>query len=117
MTDRFLVIPLVCKLKQPIPTQAEIQQVERVRSKVPTEKRVYPQFLFTANLIQAQLVDSAEMTEERRAAEAKRMNESSKRRLMMGFQGKKKKSQQQDTVPASLVEADPKDQTLADRLR
>ncbi|CAL2228809.1 unnamed protein product [Prunus armeniaca] len=80
------------KLKQPIPTQAEIQQVERVRSKVPTEKRVYPQFLFTANLIQAQLVDPAKVTEERRDAEVKRMNESSKRRLMMGFQGKKKKS-------------------------
>ncbi|CAL8085871.1 unnamed protein product [Prunus armeniaca] len=36
VTDRFLVIPLVGKLKQPIPTQAEIQQVEKVRSKVPT---------------------------------------------------------------------------------
>lgn len=54
------VIFLVGKLKQSIPTQAEIRQVERVRSKVPTEKRVYPQFLFTANLIQAQLVDPAE---------------------------------------------------------
>ncbi|CAL2228543.1 unnamed protein product [Prunus armeniaca] len=105
------------KLKQPIATQAEIQQVERVRSKVPTEKRVYPQFLFTANLIQAQLIDPAEMTEERRAAEAKRMNESSKRRLMMGFQGKKKKSQQQGSAPAPSVEADPEDQTMADCLR
>ncbi|CAL8112774.1 unnamed protein product [Prunus armeniaca] len=100
------------KLKQPIATQAEIQQVERVRRKVPAEKRVYPQFLFTTNLIQAQLVDPAEMTEERRAAEAKRMNESSKRRLMMGFQGKKKKNQ-----PQGSASVDPEDQTLADRLR
>ncbi|CAL8090632.1 unnamed protein product [Prunus armeniaca] len=100
------------KLKQPIATQAEIQQVERVRRKVPAEKRVYPQFLFTTNLIQAQLVDPAEMTEERRAAEAKRMNESSKSRLMMGFQGKKKKNQ-----PQGSASVDPEDQTLADRLR
>ncbi|CAL8135141.1 unnamed protein product [Prunus armeniaca] len=99
------------KLKQPIATQAEIQQVERVRRKVPAEKRVYPQFLFTTNLIQAQLVDPAEMKEERRAAEAKRMNESSKRRLMM-VQGKKKKNQLQGSVSV-----DPEDQTLADRLR
>ncbi|CAL8149631.1 unnamed protein product [Prunus armeniaca] len=100
------------KLKQPIATQAEIQKVERVRRKVPAEKRVYPQFLFTANLIQAQLVDPAEMTEKRRVAEAKRMNESSKRCLMMGFQGKKKKNQ-----PQGSTSIDPEDQTLADRLR
>ncbi|CAL2246709.1 unnamed protein product [Prunus armeniaca] len=100
------------KLKQPIATQAEIQQVERVRRKVPAEERVYPQFLFTTNLIRAQLVDPAEMTEDRRAAEAKRMNESSKRRLMMGFQGKKKKTQ-----PQGSASVDPEDQTLAERLR
>ncbi|CAL8085555.1 unnamed protein product [Prunus armeniaca] len=92
--------------------QTEIQQVERVRRRVPAEERVYPQFLFTANLIRAQLVDPAEMTEDRRAAEAKRMNESSKRRLMMGFQGKKKKTQ-----PQGSASVDPEDQTLADRLR
>ncbi|CAL8112647.1 unnamed protein product [Prunus armeniaca] len=97
------------KLKHPIPTQAEIQQVERVRSKIPTEKRVYPH--------KALLIPVCAVTEERRAAEAKRMNESPKRRLMMGFQGKKKKSQQQDAVPASSIEADLEDQTLADRLR
>ncbi|CAL2269982.1 unnamed protein product [Prunus armeniaca] len=100
------------KLKQPIATQAEIQQVERVRRKVPAEERVYPQFLFTTNLIRAQLIDPAEMTEDRRAAEAKRMNESFKRRLMMGFQGKKKKTQPQGSAPV-----DPEDQTLADGLR
>ncbi|CAL8174221.1 unnamed protein product [Prunus armeniaca] len=71
---------IACKLKQLIATQAEIQQVERVRRKVPAEERVYPQFLFTANLIQAQLVDPAEMTEERRAAEAKRMNDTGRPR-------------------------------------
>ncbi|CAL8992510.1 unnamed protein product [Prunus brigantina] len=81
------------KLKQPIPTQSEIRQIDRVRCKVPAVERVYPQFLFTANLIEAKLVDPAEMTDERRAAEAKRMNESSNRRLMMGLQGKKAKRQ------------------------
>ncbi|CAL2228785.1 unnamed protein product [Prunus armeniaca] len=91
---------------QSIPTQAEIQQVERVRSKIPTEKRVYPQFLFTANLIQAQLVDPAEMTEERRAVKAKRMNE-----------GRKRRASSRTRYPASSVEADLEDQTLADRLR
>ncbi|CAL8992685.1 unnamed protein product [Prunus brigantina] len=104
------------KLKQPIPAQSEIRQVERVRSKVPALKRVYPQFLFTANLIQAQLVDPAEMTKKRRAAEAKRMNESSKRRLMIGLQGKKAK-RQAGAAPVSPAGVDPEDQTLADRLR
>ncbi|CAL2244495.1 unnamed protein product [Prunus armeniaca] len=77
------------KLKQPSATQAEIRQIERVRLKVPAVERVYPKFLFTANLIKAQLVNLAEMTEERKSAEVKRMNESSKRRLMLGMQGKK----------------------------
>ncbi|CAL2238201.1 unnamed protein product [Prunus armeniaca] len=54
--------------------------------------------------------------EERRAAEAKKMNESSKHHLMKGFQGKKKKNQQ-GSAPAPSAEADPEDQTLADRLR
>lgn len=48
------------KLKQPNATQAEIQQIERVRLKVPAVERVYPQFLFTNNLIKAQLVNPAE---------------------------------------------------------
>ncbi|CAL9029141.1 unnamed protein product [Prunus brigantina] len=78
------------KLKQPSPTQSEIPQIDRVRLKVPAVDRVYPIFLFTANLIRAHLVSPAEMTDARRSAEAKRMNESSKRRLMMGLQGKKK---------------------------
>ncbi|CAL2271007.1 unnamed protein product [Prunus armeniaca] len=51
------------KLKQPSATQAEIRQIERVRLKVPAVERVYPKFLFTANLIKAQLVNPAEMTD------------------------------------------------------
>ncbi|CAL2239817.1 unnamed protein product [Prunus armeniaca] len=93
---------IASKLKQLSATQAEIRQIDKVRLKVYTVERVYPKFLFTANLIKAQLVNPAEMTEERRAAEAKRMNESSNRRLMLGLQGKKKKRRQLEAVPASL---------------
>ncbi|XP_016647097.1 PREDICTED: subtilisin-like protease SBT1.8 [Prunus mume] len=50
------------KLKQPSATQAEIRQIERVRLRVPAVERVYPKFLFTANLIKAQLVNPAEST-------------------------------------------------------
>ncbi|CAL9000934.1 unnamed protein product, partial [Prunus brigantina] len=78
-------------LKQPVATQAELRQIDQVRVRVPAAEREYPQFLFTANLIKAQLVNPAEMTDERRAAEKKRLSESSKRRLMMGLQGQKKK--------------------------
>ncbi|CAL9000862.1 unnamed protein product [Prunus brigantina] len=86
------------KLKQPVATQAEIRQIDQVRAKVPAVERVYPKLLFTANLIKAQLANPAEMTEERRATEAKRMSESSKRHLMMGLEGKKKKGRQPETV-------------------
>ncbi|CAL2257300.1 unnamed protein product [Prunus armeniaca] len=106
-----------CKLKQPSATQVEIRQIELVRLKVPAVDRIYQNFLFTANLIKAQLVNPAEMTEERRTAEAKRMNESSKRRLMLGMQGKKKKGQQPKTAPASSGGVDPKDLTLNERHR
>ncbi|CAL8104368.1 unnamed protein product [Prunus armeniaca] len=47
----------VGKLKQPIPTRADIQKVERVKKKVPTADRIYSDFLFIANLIKARLVD------------------------------------------------------------
>ncbi|CAL9028107.1 unnamed protein product, partial [Prunus brigantina] len=57
------------------------------------------------------------MTEERRAAEVKRLSESSKRRLMMGLQGQKKKKGQQETVPTPSAGADVDDQSLGDRLR
>ncbi|CAL8169583.1 unnamed protein product [Prunus armeniaca] len=57
------------------------------------------------------------VTEERRAAEAKRMNESSKRRLILGLQGKKKKSRQPEEVLASSGGVDLEDQTITDRLR
>ncbi|CAL8088569.1 unnamed protein product [Prunus armeniaca] len=56
------------------------------------------------------------VTEERRATEAKRMNESSKRRLMMGLQGKKVKWQAGAAAVPS-VGVDPEDQTFVDRLR
>ncbi|CAL2253393.1 unnamed protein product [Prunus armeniaca] len=100
---------------QPSPTQSEIRQIDKVRLKVPTVE-VYPKFLFTVNLIKAELVSPAEMTDARRAAEAKRMNESSKRRLMMGLQGMKK-NQQAEAVPVPSAGVDPEDQTLADHLR
>ncbi|CAL8995267.1 unnamed protein product, partial [Prunus brigantina] len=48
------------KLKQPVAGQAEIWQIDQVRLKVPAEERVYPKFLFTPNLIKAQLVNPAE---------------------------------------------------------
>ncbi|CAL8112746.1 unnamed protein product [Prunus armeniaca] len=57
------------------------------------------------------------VTEERRTAEAKRMNESSKRRLMLGMQGKKKKGRQPETAPASSGGVDPEDLTLNERRR
>ncbi|CAL9024265.1 unnamed protein product [Prunus brigantina] len=102
------------KLKQPVATQSQIRQINKVRLRVPAMERVYPKLLFTANLIKAQLVNTAEMTEERRAAEAKRMNESSKRRLMMGLQGRpKKKGRQPETVPLPSEGGD----TLSERLR
>ncbi|CAL2265790.1 unnamed protein product [Prunus armeniaca] len=104
------------KLKQPSTTQAEVRQIERVRLKVPAVERVYPKFLFTANLIKARLVNPAEMTEERKAAEVKRMNESSKRRLMLGMQGKKK-GRQASTAPAPSGGVDPDDLTLNERRR
>ncbi|CAL8999814.1 unnamed protein product [Prunus brigantina] len=102
------------KLKQPSPTQSEIRQIHRVRLKVPAVERVYPKFLFTANLIEAQLVSL--LTDARKAAGAKRMNESSKRRLMLGLQGKKK-NRQPKKVPMPSAGVDPEDQTLTDRLR
>ncbi|CAL9007788.1 unnamed protein product [Prunus brigantina] len=105
------------KLKQPVATQAEIRQIDQVRLKVPAVERVYPQLLFTPNLIKAQLAHPTEMTEERRAAEAKRLSESSKRRLMMGLQGQKKKKSQQETVPPPSAGANIDDQSLADCLR
>ncbi|CAL2227546.1 unnamed protein product [Prunus armeniaca] len=83
-----------------------------VRLKVSAVERVYPKFLFTLNLIKAQLVNPAEMTEEMRVAEAKRMNESSKQRLMLDIQGKKKKGRQPETVPVSSGGVDPEDLTL-----
>ncbi|CAL8174196.1 unnamed protein product [Prunus armeniaca] len=55
------------------------------------------------------------VTEDRRAAEAKRMNESSKRRLMLGIQGKKKKGRQSETVPVSSEGVDLVDLTLNER--
>ncbi|CAL2276699.1 unnamed protein product [Prunus armeniaca] len=55
------------------------------------------------------------VTEDRRAAEAKRMNESSKRRLMLGIQGKKKKGRQSETVPVSSEGVDLVDLTFNER--
>ncbi|CAL2277088.1 unnamed protein product [Prunus armeniaca] len=103
------------KLNRSSATQAEIQQIERVRLEVPAVERIYPKFFFTTNLIKAQLVNPAEMIEERRTAEAKRMNESSKRRLILGMQGKKKKGRRPETVPATSGGVDPEDLTLNER--
>ncbi|BBN69025.1 hypothetical protein Prudu_703S000200, partial [Prunus dulcis] len=102
------------KVKQPTPTQAEIRQLERVRLKVPAADRIYPRFLFTNNLIRARLVNPAEMTDARKAAEDKKMNESSRRHLMKGLEKKKKK---QPEAPAVRLETDPEDVVLSERLR
>lgn len=51
----FFFGSLVGKLKHPIPTQLEIWQIDKVRCQVPAFERVYPQFLFTANLIEPSL--------------------------------------------------------------
>ncbi|CAL9017767.1 unnamed protein product, partial [Prunus brigantina] len=48
------------KLKQPVATRAELRQIDQVRGKVPAVDRVYPQLLFTQNLIKAQLVNPDE---------------------------------------------------------
>ncbi|CAL2227259.1 unnamed protein product [Prunus armeniaca] len=100
------------------PTVRQVEAAERHSSggPVPAVERVYPKFLFTANLIKARLVNPAEMTEERKAAEVKRMNESSKRRLMLGMQGKKK-GRQASTAPAPSGGVDPDDLTLNERRR
>lgn len=60
--DRFLnhFCCFAGKLKQPTPTQSEIRQIDKVMLKVPVIERVYPDFLFTENLIKARLVDPAE---------------------------------------------------------
>ncbi|CAL9028811.1 unnamed protein product, partial [Prunus brigantina] len=105
------------KLKQPVATQAEIRQIDQVRLRVPAVERVYPQLLFTANPIKAQLANPAEMTDERRAVEKKRLSESSKRRLMMGLQGQKRKKSQHELVPMPSAGADVDGQSLAERLR
>ncbi|XP_034199565.1 uncharacterized protein LOC117614769 [Prunus dulcis] len=55
------------------------------------------------------------MTDARKAAEGKKMNESSRRRLMMGLEGKKKKKQPE--VPSVRQSTDLEDVTLAERLR
>ncbi|CAL8096170.1 unnamed protein product [Prunus armeniaca] len=99
------------KLKQPSPTQSEIRQIDRVRLKVTAVERVYPQFLFTANLVIAELANPAESkwTSDRR-------EKGSKRRLMMGLQGKKAK-RYAEAVPILSAGVDPEDQTIVDRLR
>ncbi|CAL8998322.1 unnamed protein product, partial [Prunus brigantina] len=104
------------KLKQPVATHAEIRHIDQVRLRVPAVERVYPQLLFTANLIKAQLANPAEMTDERRAAEKKRLSESSKRRLMMGLQGQKKKKAQPESVPVPSAGADVDNQSLSEHL-
>ena len=106
----FRLIFFVGKMKQLSPTQSEIHLIDRVRLKAPTADRVYPQFLLTENLFRANLVSHAEskcasltlyvrlyhvgclsnvhfckVTDARRAAKAKRMNESSRRYLMLGL--------------------------------
>ncbi|XP_034219135.1 uncharacterized protein LOC117630536 [Prunus dulcis] len=54
------------------------------------------------------------VTDARKAAEDKKMNESSRRGLMMGLEKKKKK---QPEAPAVRLETDPEDVVLSERLR
>lgn len=60
ITKSNIVVSFVGKLKQPIPTRVDIQKVEWVKAKVPIFSRVYPKFIFTANLIKARLIDLSE---------------------------------------------------------
>ncbi|CAL2232162.1 unnamed protein product [Prunus armeniaca] len=96
------------KLKQLSPTQSEIRQIDMVRLKVPAVERVYPQFLFTANLVTTELANLAESNDRR--------EKGSKRRLIMGLQGKKAK-RYAEAAPILSAGVDPEDQTIVDRLR
>ncbi|KAL6279516.1 hypothetical protein ACE6H2_016397 [Prunus campanulata] len=104
------------KLKQPTATQSELRQIDQVRLKVPAGDREYPQFLFTANLIKARLANPAEMTEERKKAEVKKMSETSKRRLGVIAKGKKQKRQPEASAKR-VSEADLEEQPLSERQR
>ncbi|KAL6274761.1 hypothetical protein ACE6H2_025453 [Prunus campanulata] len=76
----------------------------------------YPQFLFTENLIKARLANPAEMTDERKKAEAKKMSETSKRRLGVIAKGKKQKRQPEASAER-VSEADLEEQPLSERQR
>ncbi|KAL6282711.1 hypothetical protein ACE6H2_013640 [Prunus campanulata] len=106
----------VGKLKQPTATQSELRQLDKVRLKVPAGDREYPQFLFTENLIKARLANPAEMTDERKKAEAKKMSETSKRRLGVIAKGKKQKRQPEASAER-VSEADLEEQPLSERQR
>ncbi|CAL9020941.1 unnamed protein product [Prunus brigantina] len=97
--------------KRPSPTQSEIRQIDKVRLRVPAVDRVYPIFLFTTNLIRAQLVSPAEskctfQEDERILQEASHDGPSGK-----------KKNRQPEAVPVPSAGVDPEDQTLADCLQ
>ncbi|KAL6284824.1 hypothetical protein ACE6H2_015753 [Prunus campanulata] len=104
------------KLKQPTANQSELRQLDKVRLRVPAGDREYPQFLFTENLIRARLANPAEMTEERKKAELRKMSETSKRRLGVIAKGKKQK-QPPGASAERASEADLDDQTLSERRR
>ncbi|KAI5321485.1 hypothetical protein L3X38_030556 [Prunus dulcis] len=70
------------KLKQPIPTRADIQKVDRVKSKVSAADWIYPDFLFIANLIRA-------------LTDARKQSEVSRRHLLLGAKTKKQQRHQQ----------------------
>ncbi|CAL9030992.1 unnamed protein product, partial [Prunus brigantina] len=97
------IFQIAGKVKQPTPSREDIQKVERVRTKVPAADRVYPDFLFTENLIGANLVDPAEMTP------ARQQSEMSKRRLLLG--AKAKRQRRRILRPAKLLpgRADPEE--------
>ncbi|CAL9024378.1 unnamed protein product, partial [Prunus brigantina] len=66
-----------------IPTKKNIKKVERARMKVLAAIRVYPDLLFTPNLVKAKLVGEEEMTK------ARVMSELSNRQLMLDGQNRK----------------------------
>ncbi|KAI5313073.1 hypothetical protein L3X38_042247 [Prunus dulcis] len=110
------MVHLFGKLKQPTSSKFDIRKIERVKFKVLAVDSIYPSFLFTKNLVKAQVADPAEMTDARASAEAKKMSEPSKRRLLLGM---KEKKQRQPLPLASpgMTEANLDNQTLADHLR
>ncbi|BBN69359.1 hypothetical protein Prudu_903S000100, partial [Prunus dulcis] len=96
------------KIKQPIPTQSEVRQVDRVRLKVPAAERVYPRFLFTDNLIRARLINPAESC---RGQEDERIFEAAP------YDGPREEEEEAARGPCRSARDGSEDVVLSERLR